>query len=81
MSRARQRRGLALPVWRQRLNAGRDSSDVFRQARHGFSAVRFVLDAVDANEGIRTTFTATGSRGESGDEIKPHGRRSIPMMR
>ncbi len=42
--------------------------------------MRFVLDAVDANEGIRAGFTAAGSRGESGDGIKPHGRRSITMM-
>src|SRR6267143_6834394 len=80
MSRARQRRGLALPVWFQRLNAGRASSDVFRQARHGFSAMRFVLDTLEANEGIRAGFTATGSLGASGEGVKPHGRRSIATM-
>ena len=42
--------------------------------------MRFVLDAVDANERIRAGFTATGSRGESGDGIKAHSRRSITMM-
>jgi hypothetical protein len=40
----------------------------------------FVLDAVDANEGIRAGFTATGSRGESVDGIKPLGRRGIAVM-
>jgi len=42
--------------------------------------MRFVLDPVDTNEGIRAGFTGTGSRGESGDGIKPHSRRSIAMM-
>ena len=40
----------------------------------------FMLDAVDANKGIRAGLTASGSRGESGDPIKPHGRRSVTMM-
>ena len=41
--------------------------------------MRFVLDAVDANEGIRAAFAAElGS--ESRDGIEPHGRRSITMM-
>ena len=40
----------------------------------------FVPDAVDANEGICPGFTATGSRGESGDGIKPHGWRGVTMM-
>ena len=40
----------------------------------------FVPDAVDANEGICPGFTATRSRGEPGDGIKPHGWRGITMM-
>ncbi len=67
-------------VSHRRLNVGRDFADVFREARHGFSAMRFVLDAVDANEGIRAGFTATALRGESRDGIEPHDRRSTTMM-
>ena len=83
--KARRRCCLALPVWCQwleefGLNAGRESSDVFRQARHGFSAMRFVLDAIHTHEGIRAAFRAAELRCKSRDGIEPHGRRCIAVM-
>lgn len=62
------------------LQFGCDSADVFRQPRHGFVAMGFVLNTVDARQAAWDGSTAHFC-GETGNGIESDSGERIALMR
>jgi hypothetical protein len=71
---------LALVIWGP-LDAGSDSANVFRQARHGFTAAGFILYAVDTHQAARARSATAEFCGQAGNRIESYGRKRFALMR
>jgi len=65
---------------KSRLNLGIDLAEVFRQARHRFSTISFILDAVYTRQAAGASPGAVDLCGEAGDRVESYGGKRLTQV-